>query len=188
MEERHVCQSVLYTRISLCGGNVKSILQKKISEFSLVLQNRHRLVRAAGRQAHFFRNVCRGNYTRVAGKGHYSVYLKLASRRENRIHIDYTDVAVFIRIFVSDIVGEIIAGNNVQPKLVSRIYNGECVSRSAEYHQFFHNSTSVLVCFFFSMFFAFLSSILKGLTLKIAESPKYITTPVGTCMSSSNIG
>ena len=41
-----------------------------------------------------------------------------------------------------DIIGKIIAGNNIAAQLVSLFDDGEYESRSAQYHKFFHISLS----------------------------------------------
>ena len=135
-------------------GHPEAVLPQKGAEASLVLQDRHRLVRADIRQAHPVRHIGRRDDTRVTGEGHYAVHLQLLRQFQGRFPVDDAHVVVLVRHLMREVVREIVAGDRVTAQRLRLPDHRDQIARAAEQQQFFHRFSPALL--FCRMLFAML--------------------------------
>lgn len=74
----------------------------------------------------------------------YAVNFKVACLGKDCFLVDDADVAVFVGVFVRNVIRQIICRDDVDSKFVGFFDNGNKVAQTAEKHQLFHRTTSFI--------------------------------------------
>ena len=96
------------------------------------------MIGAGEGQAHLLGYIGRGGDARIAGKGHHAVDLQLARGLKNRVLVDAGDVAVLVGTLVGGIIGQIVAGDDVDAEVVGFPDHGQKITGTAQKQQLFH--------------------------------------------------
>ena len=127
-ERGDVRHRLFYGRVTFSFRHIESVICKKLSEPVLVLEYTHGFIWSGHGQPHLIGDVCCRDDPRIHGKRHYTVNLSLSCFRQNSFFVYYADIDIFVRIFMRDVIREIVTCYDVTSKFMSGFYYREEVT------------------------------------------------------------
>ena len=111
-------QSCRLVGIAVGPGDSEAVIPQKGAKTSLVLQNAGGFIGAGGGKIQLFGHIGRRYNAGIAGKAHHAVDLKLPCRLQYGVLVEDADVEVLIAELVGGVVGEVVAGDHMDPQHV----------------------------------------------------------------------
>lgn len=121
-------KSLFLRSITFGFRHIESVICKKLSEPVLVLEYTYGFIWSGHGQPHLIGDVCCRDDPRIHGKRHYTVNLPLSCFRQNSFFVYYADIDIFVRIFMRDVIREIVTCYDITSKFMSGFYYREEVT------------------------------------------------------------